>query len=95
MSESDRRAKEQELARVSLDFQRMQPSTGRTSTCGATRSFRRFSSAPNRVIRQIAEAEKFDLIIQEAVVPQPAHGYHGSGAQGACREQIAETAGAR
>ena len=44
----------------------------------------------NRVIRQIAEQEKFDIIFQDAVYAQPAHRHHRQGDQGARRQAAGE-----
>ena len=71
MSESDRRAKEQELARVSLDFQRMQREYREDLNLRRNQELSAPFERANRVIRQIAEAEKFDLILQEAVYRSP------------------------
>src|SRR5262245_8777798 len=71
MSESDRRAKEQELARVSLDFQRMQREFREDLNLRRNQELASLFERANRVIRQIAEAEKFDLILQEAVYRSP------------------------
>ena len=71
MSESDRRAKEQELARVSLDFQRMQREYREDLNLRRNQELSALFERANRVIRQIAEAEKFDLILQEAVYRSP------------------------
>jgi outer membrane protein len=71
MSESDRRAKEQELARVSLDFQRMQREYREDLNLRRNQELSALFERANRVIRQIAESEKFDLILQEAVYRSP------------------------
>src|SRR5262249_36617406 len=71
MSESDRRTKEQELARVSLDFQRMQREYREDLNLRRNQELSALFERANRVIRQIAEAEKFDLIVQEAVYRSP------------------------
>ncbi|HZM45970.1 MAG TPA: OmpH family outer membrane protein [Burkholderiales bacterium] len=71
MSESDRRAKEQELARQSLDFQRMQREYREDLNLRRNQELSALFERANRVIRQIAEAEKFDLILQEAVYRSP------------------------
>jgi outer membrane protein len=71
MSESDRRAKEQELARMSLDFQRMQREYREDLNLRRNQELSALFERANRVIRQIAEAEKFDLILQEAVYRSP------------------------
>ena len=71
MSESDRRAKEQELAKMSLDFQRMQREFREDLNLRRNQELSALFERANRVIRQIAEAEKFDLIVQEAVYRSP------------------------
>jgi outer membrane protein len=71
MSESDRRAKEQELARMSLDFQRMQREYREDLNLRRNQELSTLFERANRVIKQIAEAEKFDLILQEAVYRSP------------------------
>src|SRR5262245_49621810 len=71
MGESDRRAKEQELSRVSLDFQRMQREYREDLNLRRNQELSALFERANRVIRQIAESEKFDLIVQEAVYRSP------------------------
>jgi outer membrane protein len=71
MSESDRRAKEQELSRMTLDFQRMQRSYTEDLNLRRNQELQTLFERANRVIKQIAEAEKFDLIVQEAVYRSP------------------------
>lgn len=71
MSESDRRGKEQELARLSLDFQRLQREYREDLNLRRNQELQALFERANRVIKQIAEAEKFDLILQEAVYRSP------------------------
>jgi outer membrane protein len=71
MSESERRAKEQELARMNLDFQRMQREYREDLNLRRNQELSSLFERANRVIKQIAEAEKFDLILQEAVYRNP------------------------
>ena len=71
MSESDRRASEQELARMSLDFQRMQREYREDLNLRRNQELAALFERANRVIKQIAESEKFDLILQEAVYRNP------------------------
>lgn len=71
MSESDRRAKEQELGRLSLDFQRLQREYREDLNLRRNQELSTLLERANRVIKQIAEAEKFDLILQEAVYRNP------------------------
>lgn len=67
MSESDRRAKEQELARITLDFQRMQREYREDLNLRRNQELAALFERANKVVKQIAEAEQFDLIVQEAV----------------------------
>ena len=71
MSESDRRAKEQELARISLDFQRLQREYREDLNLRRNQELQSLFERANRVIKEIAEAENFDLILQEAVYRSP------------------------
>ena len=71
MSESDRRAKEQELARMNLDYQRMQREYREDLNLRRNQELSALFERANRVIKQIAEAEKYDLILQEAVYRNP------------------------
>ena len=71
MSESDRRGKEQELGRLSLDFQRLQREYREDLNLRRNQELQALFERANRVIKQIAEAEKYDLILQEAVYRSP------------------------
>ena len=71
MSESDRRAKEQELGRISLDYQRLQREYREDLNLRRNQELQALFERANRVIKQIAEAEKYDLILQEAVYRNP------------------------
>lgn len=71
MSESDRRAKEQELSRLSVEFQRTQREYREDLNLRRNQELAALFERANKVIRQIAEAEKFDLIVQEAVYRSP------------------------
>jgi outer membrane protein len=71
MSESDRRAKDQELQRLSIDFQRLQREYREDLNLRRNQELQALFERANRVIKQIAEAEKFDLIVQEAVYRSP------------------------
>lgn len=71
MSESDRRAKEQELSRASVDFQRMQREYREDLNMRRNQELAALFERADRVIKQIADAEKFDLILQEAVFRSP------------------------
>ncbi len=71
MGESDRRVKEQELARSNVEFQRMQREFREDLTIRRNQEIQGLMERANRVIRKIAEAEKFDLILQDAVYRDP------------------------
>ena len=71
MGESDRRVKEQELARSNVEFQRMQREFREDLTIRRNQEIQGLVERANRVIRKIAEAEKFDLILQDAVYRDP------------------------
>lgn len=71
MSESDRRSKEQELSRVSVDFQRMQREYREDLNMRRNQELASLFERADRVIKQIADAEKYDLILQEAVFRSP------------------------
>lgn len=71
MGEGDRRNKEQELARLSLDFQRMQREYREDLNLRRNQELSTLFERANRVIKQIAESEKYDLILQEAVYRNP------------------------
>jgi len=71
MGESDRRVKEQELARSNVEFQRMQREFREDLAIRRNQEIQGLMERANRVIRKIAEAEKFDLILQDAVYRDP------------------------
>ena len=71
MSESERRSKEQELSRMSLDFQRMQREFREDLNMRRNQELASLFERADRVIKQIADAEKYDLIVQEAVFRSP------------------------
>jgi len=71
MSESDRRSKEQELSRATVDFQRMQREYREDLNMRRNQELASLFERADRVIKQIADAEKFDLILQEAVFRSP------------------------
>lgn len=71
MSEADRRAKERELAELSREYQRKQRELREDFNLRQNDENAALIEKANRAIRQIAEAEKFDLILQEAVYVNP------------------------
>lgn len=71
MSETDRRNKEQELGRQTREFQRLQREFREDLNLRRNEELAALFERANKVIKQIAEAEKFDLILQEAVYRNP------------------------
>lgn len=71
MSETDRRNREQELSRQTVEFQRMQRSTSEDLNMRRNQELQQLLERADRAIRAIAESEKFDLILQEAVYRTP------------------------
>lgn len=56
---------------MTLDFQRMQRSYSEDLNLRRNQELQALFERANRVIKQIAESEKYDLIIQEAVYRSP------------------------
>jgi outer membrane protein len=56
---------------MSLDFQRMQREYREDLNLRRNQELQALFERANRVIKQIAESEKFDLILQEAVYRSP------------------------
>ena len=71
MSESDRRNKESELGRQTREFQRLQREFREDLNLRRNEELASLFERANKVIKQVAEAEKFDLILQEAVYRSP------------------------
>jgi outer membrane protein len=68
MSEADRRNKERDLANLSRDLQRSQREFREDLNLRKNEELASVQERANKVIQQIAEAEKFDLILQDPVV---------------------------
>ena len=68
MSETDRRNKERDLANLSRDMQRAQREFREDLNLRRNEELASVQERANKVIQQIAEAEKFDLILQDPVV---------------------------
>jgi len=68
MAESDRRNKERDLVNQSRDLQRMQREVREDQNLRRNEELGSLQERANKVIRDIAEAEKFDLILQDPVV---------------------------
>ncbi len=68
MAETERRNKERDLANQSRDLQRMQREFREDLNLRRNEELAGIQERANKVIQQIAEAEKFDLILQDPVV---------------------------
>ena len=68
MAESERRNKERDLANMSRDLQRLQREFREDLNLRRNEELASVQERANKVIQQIAEAEKFDLILQDPVV---------------------------
>jgi len=71
LSESERRAKEQDLARMNLDYQRMQREYREDANLRRNEELASVFERANKVVQEIATTEKFDLILQDAVYISP------------------------
>jgi outer membrane protein len=71
MSESQRRAREREFGESNREFQRKQREFREDLNQRRNEELARVVEQANRVINQIAEQEKFDLILQDAVYRSP------------------------
>ena len=67
MPEAQRRDKERRLADISRDFQRKQREVREDLNMRRNEELAKVQERATRIINQIAEQEKFDLILQEAV----------------------------
>jgi outer membrane protein len=67
LSDSARREKERQLADISRSFQRLQREIREDLNLRRNEELAKVQERATRVINQIAEQEKFDLVIQEAV----------------------------
>ncbi|MFO1283352.1 MAG: OmpH family outer membrane protein [Burkholderiales bacterium] len=68
MAEAERRNKERDLANLSRDLQRAQREFREDLNLRRNEELSALQERANKVIQQIAESEKFDLILQDPVV---------------------------
>lgn len=71
MSESERRNKEREFNELSRDFQRKQREFREDLNLRQNEEMAAIYERVNKIIKQVAEADKYDLIVQEAVYAGP------------------------
>ena len=71
MAESEKRTKEREFNELNRDFQRKQREFREDLSQRQNEEMASIFERVNKVIKQIAEAEKYDIIFQEAVYANP------------------------
>ena len=71
MSDTQRRSKEREFGDLNRDFQRRQREFREDLNQRRNEELAQVVEQANRVIRQIAEQEKYDIIFQDAVFASP------------------------
>ena len=71
MSESQRRTRERDFGELNRDFQRKQREFREDLNQRRNEELAQVVEQANRVIRQIAEQEKYDIIFQDAVYASP------------------------
>jgi len=71
LPETERKAKEREFSEMSRDFQRKERTLREDYAQRQHEELAGIQEQANRVIQQIAEKEKYDLILQEAVYANP------------------------
>jgi len=73
LAEGQRATRQRQLVEMERDFQRRRTAFQEDLSLRRNEELQQVIERANRVIRQIAEAERFDLIIQEAVYIHPRH----------------------
>jgi outer membrane protein len=68
MADAERRNRERDLANLTRDLQRAQREFREDLNLRRNEEFASVQERANKVIQQIAEAEKYDLIVQDPVV---------------------------
>lgn len=71
MTEPERRTKEREFGDLNLDLQRKQRAFREDLSQRQNEEMAAIFDRVNKVIKQIADAEKYDIILQEAVYASP------------------------
>ena len=73
LPESQRVGRQRQLVEMDRDFQRKQREFQEDLNLRKNEELQQVLERANRVIKQVAEAEKYDLVIQEAVYINPKH----------------------
>ena len=71
LKDSDRRTKERDIEAMNRDFQRRNREFREDQNMRSGQEMASIQERANKVIQQIADADKFDLILQEAVFVSP------------------------
>ena len=73
LSESQRVSRQKQLGEQDRDFQRKRREIQEELNARKNEEFQQVLERANRVIKQVAESEKYDLVLQEAVYINPKH----------------------
>ena len=73
LSESQRTTRQKQLIEQDRDFQRKRREFQEDLNARKNEELQQVLDRANRVVRQVAESEKYDLILQEAVYINPKH----------------------
>ena len=73
LSEAQRVSRQKQLGEQDRDFQRKRREFQEELNARKNEEFQQVLERANRVIKQVAESEKYDLVIQEAVYISPKH----------------------
>jgi outer membrane protein len=73
LSESQRNQRQKQLVDQDRDFQRKRREFQEDLNTRKNEEFQQVLERANRVVRQVAEAERYDLVLQEAVYINPKH----------------------
>ena len=73
LSEAQRVARQRQLSDQDREFQRKRREFQEDLNARKNEEFQLVLERANRVVRQVAEAEKYDLVLQEAVYINPKH----------------------
>ncbi|HQX60878.1 MAG TPA: OmpH family outer membrane protein, partial [Burkholderiaceae bacterium] len=73
LSESQRATRQKQLVEQDRDFQRKRREFQEDLNSRKNEELKMVLERANRVVKQVAEAEKFDLVLQDAVYVNPKH----------------------
>jgi outer membrane protein len=73
LSETQRVARQRQLSEQDREFQRKRREFQEDLNARKNEEFQLVLERANRVVRQVAESEKYDLVLQEAVYINPKH----------------------